>query len=237
MWREQAEIKLARCWIFIVAWCHSVKVCALAALPFQSQQSGAWTRMWRWCQVQPSQKERAIGAVYWKYEGCCCNFSVGVALKVWFSHAQYMKMTRDEHLLGFKPCNISIHWLIWKLSFLFKQNWFGIDDFLLNFFATFASVLGPQITVTFASALGPQITVTFGSVLGLQVNTGLQPPTRWETFVAGTMLRRREPTKERVELTILSIIAIDITHLTRFALLLVLRIHRYMWLCHVATWG
>ena len=50
---------------------------------------------------------------------------------------------------------------------MFKQNWFGIDDFLLNFFATFVSVLGLQVTV------------------GLQVNTGLQPPTRWEPFVAG----------------------------------------------------
>jgi len=29
---------------------------------------------------------------------CCCNFLVGAALKVWFSHAQYMKMTRDEHV-------------------------------------------------------------------------------------------------------------------------------------------
>jgi len=66
VWREQAEIKLARRGIFIVAWCHSVKVCALAALPFHSQQSGAWTRMWRWYQIQPSQKECAIGAVYWK---------------------------------------------------------------------------------------------------------------------------------------------------------------------------
>jgi len=45
MWREQAEIKLARRGIFIVAWGHSVKVCALAALPVQSQQSGALTRM------------------------------------------------------------------------------------------------------------------------------------------------------------------------------------------------
>jgi len=97
-----------------------------------------------------------------------------------------------------------------------KQNWFGIDDFLLNFFATFVLVFGLQITVT------------FGSVLRLQVNTGLQPPTRWEPFVAGTMLCRPEPTKERVEPTILSIIAIEITHLTRFALLLLLQIQRYM---------
>jgi len=55
--------------------------------------------------------------------------------------------------------------LIWKLSFLFKQNWFGIDDFLLNFFATFVSDLGLQVTV------------------GLQLNTGLQPTTRWEPFL------------------------------------------------------
>jgi len=55
---------------------------------------------------------------------------------------------------------------------LFKQNWFGIDDFLLNFFATFVPVLGLQITVTFGSVLALQVTV------GLQVNTGLQPQTR-----------------------------------------------------------
>ena len=51
------------------------------------------------------------------------------------------------------------------------------------------------------------------------------------------MLCRPEPTKERVEQTILSIIAIEITHLTWFALLLLLRIQRYMWLCHVTTWA
>jgi len=82
-----------------------------------------------------------------------------------------------------------------------------------------------------------QITVTFGSVLGLQVNSGLQPPTRWEPFVAGTMLRRPEPTKERVEPTILSTIAIEITHLTRFALLMLLRIVLYMWRNHLSTWA
>jgi len=68
-------------------------------------------------------------------------------------------------------------------------------------------------------------------------NTGLQPPTRWEPFVAGTMLRCPEPTEERVESTILRIIAIEFTHLTRFALLLLLRILRYMWRNHVATWA
>ena len=56
------------------------------------------------------------------------------------------------------------------LSFLLEQIWIGIEYFLLNFIANFASVLGLQVTA------------------GPQVNCGL-PPTRWETFVAGTMLR------------------------------------------------
>jgi len=41
--------------------------------------------------------------------GCCCSFSVGTASKVWFSHAQYKKMTKDEHTLGFKSCYISMY--------------------------------------------------------------------------------------------------------------------------------
>jgi len=106
------------------------------------------------------------------------------------------------------------------LSFLLKQIWIGIDFFLLNFFST---ILEVQIIVTFS--------------LGLQVNTRLQPPTRWEPFVVGTMLRHPDPTKESVEPTILGIIAIEITHLTRFALLLLLRILRHMWRNHVATWA
>jgi len=72
------------------------------------------------------------------------------------------------------------------LSFLLEQICIGIDNFLLNYIAAFGSVLGLQVTV------------------GPQVNSGLQPPTRWEPFVAGTMLRRPEPTKEIVEPMILS---------------------------------
>jgi len=105
------------------------------------------------------------------------------------------------------------------LSFLLKHIWIGIYYFLLNF-TTFASILGLQITVTFGSVLGLQVPV------GLQVNIGLQPPTRWEPFIAVTIQRRPELTKEQVEPTILCIIAIEITHLTRFALLLLLRILR-----------
>jgi len=40
-----------------------VKLCALATWAFQSQQHGAVTKMWRLCQVQPSQKVRAIGSL------------------------------------------------------------------------------------------------------------------------------------------------------------------------------
>ena len=131
-WGEQAEIRLARRGIFITAWCHSRKLCALAALLFQSHQSGAVTRMWRWCQVQPSQKERAISVVYCENEGTLLQFLGWRCFKVWFSHTQYMKMTWDENVLGFKSCNISIYWWIWILSFLLKQNWIGNDYFLWN---------------------------------------------------------------------------------------------------------
>jgi len=51
------------------------------------------------------------------------------------------------------------------------------------------------------------------------------------------MLLRPEPTKQRIEPTILSTIAIEIAYLTRFALLLLLRFLRYMWRNRVATWA
>jgi len=60
-----------------------------------------------------------------------------------------MKTTGDEHVLGFgfESCDIPIYWWIWIVSFLLNLIWIGIDDFLLNFFATFGSVLGLQVTV------------------------------------------------------------------------------------------
>jgi len=105
------------------------------------------------------------------------------------------------------------------LSYLLEQIWIEIDYFLLNFIANFGSVLGLQV------------------IAGPQVNNEWQPPTRWEPFVADTMLCRPGPTKETVDSMILSIIAISTTHLTRFTLLLLLRIQRYMWRNHVATWA
>jgi len=49
------------------------------------------------------------------------------------------------------------------------------------------------------------------------------------------MLHCPEPTKERVEPTTIGITAIEITHLTRFTLLLLIRIQRKMWRNHHAT--
>ena len=46
-----------------------MKLCTLAARPFQLHLNGALIRMQKWCQVQASQNERAIGAVHCKKEG------------------------------------------------------------------------------------------------------------------------------------------------------------------------
>ena len=69
MCHKQAIIQWLRRMISIVACWHSVKFCTYAAQAFRSQQNGAVTRMWRSCQVQPSQKEHAIGAVHCENEG------------------------------------------------------------------------------------------------------------------------------------------------------------------------
>jgi len=69
MWREQAILEWSWHLNSIVACCHNAKLCAYAARDFQSQQNGAVSRMWRSCGVQPSHKERAIGAVRCKKEG------------------------------------------------------------------------------------------------------------------------------------------------------------------------
>ena len=55
-------ISIVFCW-------RGVKHCAYATRDFRSHQNGAVTRMWWSCRVQPSHKERAIGAVHCKKEG------------------------------------------------------------------------------------------------------------------------------------------------------------------------
>ena len=57
-WREQA--------IIIEIATHDLYCCVHAARDFRSQQNGAVTRIWRSCRVQPSHKQRAIGAVHCK---------------------------------------------------------------------------------------------------------------------------------------------------------------------------
>ena len=54
--------------------------------------------------------------------------------------------------------------------------------------------------------------------------------------VAVTIMRHPEQTKETVERATLDITAVEIPHSIRFTLLLLLRIQRYMWRNHVATW-
>ena len=133
MWREQAEIRWARRGIFIVACCNTGKLCVLAARPFQSQQSGALTRMWRWCQVQPSQKERAMGAVHCKNEGMflepfCWRWVEGVVFACPM-HEHDQRWTCG--LLGFKSCDISIYWWIWMVSFFLNR--FGLELIIFSF--------------------------------------------------------------------------------------------------------
>ena len=92
MWREQAEIRWARRGIFIVAWCHSVKLCALAAQPVWSQQTGALIRMWRWCQAH-SQTDRAMGAVHCKNEGMLLQPLIWRCIECGFRMANRWKWT------------------------------------------------------------------------------------------------------------------------------------------------
>ena len=154
-------------------------------------------------------------ALYWE-----CGFRMANAWK-W---VEKMNMYLDLNLAAF--------WYIDGFGcYHFCLNIFGLELMIFFWTSLQLSILGLQITVTFGSVLGLQV------IVGLQVNTELQLPTRWEPFVAGKMLSRSELTKEIVEPTILSIIAIEIIHLTRYGLLLLLRILRYMWCNHVATWA
>ena len=59
------------------------------------------------------------------------------------------KITRDEHGPGFgsKSCRILVFCRISIIYFQFNQIWMGFDNILLNFFTTFGSVLGLQLTL------------------------------------------------------------------------------------------
>ena len=58
----------------------------------------------------------------------------------------YLKLATFQYIDGFG-------------CYHFCLNRIGFDYFLLNFFATFATVLRLQITVTFGSVLGLQVTL------------------------------------------------------------------------------
>jgi len=98
VWHEQAVIEWLRSMISVVACCHSMKLCTHAARAFRSQQNGAVTRMCRSCQVQPSQTNVRSVRFVAKRRGCCCNFSVGVALNVQFT-TNGMCAKNNTHIL------------------------------------------------------------------------------------------------------------------------------------------
>jgi len=113
MWREQAIIEWSRRVISIVACCHSVKLCAHAALAFRSQQNGAVTRMWRSCQVQTSQKEHAIGAIRCENEGIFFRCS-GLLLALYnYNGLAAPRLTLYKDTLWFKLCTVP-----WVLNLL-----------------------------------------------------------------------------------------------------------------------
>jgi len=88
MWREEAEIQWAPHVIFIVACCHSVKLCALACSGFPITTNWCFL-LWPVCECgsrcNPHKRDmRSVHCIAIRRE-CCCNLSVDVALKVWFT--------------------------------------------------------------------------------------------------------------------------------------------------------
>ena len=153
-------------------------------------------------------------ALHWK-----CGFHM---LNTWkwpdMNMYLYLNVAKFQYIDGFGCYHFWLNRI--ELEFIFSF------ELLRNFHFSFAIADYCNFQFSFGTA----------GYCWLQVNCGLQPPTRWEPFVASTMLSRPEPTKERVQSTILSTIAIEITHLTRFAIRFLLRILCYMWRNHVATW-
>ena len=124
VWRKQAEIKWSRRGIFIFAWCNCGKLCALAARPLQSQQSGALTRMCRWCQVQPSQKERAIGAdVVGTFQLALhlkCDFHM-LSTRKWpdMNMCLYLNLAKFQYIDGFGCYHFCLNRIGWELIIFF----------------------------------------------------------------------------------------------------------------------
>ena len=127
---------------------------------------------WKWDSPQMGCPQRATHKYMWHEQAkiewsrrvisiiACCQSVKLCALAVrvfWSQHKKYTSLSFacliHENgqrwtcsLLGFKSCDIWIYWWIWMLSFLFEQISIGIGYFLLNFIATFGSVLRLQVT-------------------------------------------------------------------------------------------
>ena len=85
MCHEQAIIQWSRRVISIVACCHGVKLCTLAAQAFRSQKMVLWPGCEGRARCSLHKKNvRSVRFVV-KRRGCCCNLSIGVALNVRFT--------------------------------------------------------------------------------------------------------------------------------------------------------
>jgi len=75
---------------------------------------------------------------------------------------------------------------------------FGLSDLDLNWWFTFGLLRNFRFSSGIAGYCNFRLSFRTASycTVRLQINSRLQQPARWEPFVAATMLRRREPTKE-----------------------------------------
>jgi len=104
MWCEQAIIKWPWHVTSIVACCHNVKLCALAAQTFQSQQM----MLWPGCKSRArcrfhKRKVRPVRFIV-KKKGRCCYLPDGVALNMWFTK-NGMCVKNNTHLYVVRTSN------------------------------------------------------------------------------------------------------------------------------------
>jgi len=113
--------------------CHSTKLCAHAARDFRPQQNGAVTRMWRSCQGQPSEKERAIEAVRCKKEGMLLQPLRWCCVKCVIHHERDVREEQHQTYMWRKQAIIE-WWCMWTLLLLaatvrsFAHMPLGISD-------------------------------------------------------------------------------------------------------------
>jgi len=115
MWHEQAIMEWSWHVISVVACCHNVKLCTLAARAFRSQQNGTVTRMWRSCQVHTSQKECVVGAIHCKKKdvvatsplalpGMCDSPRMGCARRTTLMWHEQAIIEWSSHVISIVAC-------------------------------------------------------------------------------------------------------------------------------------